>query len=398
MSDLPLSGIRVADFCHGWAGPYMTNLLADFGAEVIKIESKYGSSNARTPDPARGNYSLAEFHRNKLGTTLNMNMPEAVEIAKQLIKISDVVTENFSLRVMKKWGLDYEHVREINPGIIMASLQGLGQTGPHKDYVTWGPNLMPLTGMTYEWGFPDLPKPSGTKMAYPDFVAGVHGACAIVAALNYRSQTGKGQYIDLAQLEATAAMMPVVFLDYTANGRIQERNGNRSRDFAPQGCYRCQGEDEWCMISVTTQEQWESFCHLLGNPLWTQDERFSTMRGRIRHADELDERIEEWTQTQTPRAVMEKLQAAGIPAGIVHDARSLIDDPHLNARNSVIQIDHPGMGNVLHANVPMRLSKTPGTIERPAPEMGEHNDYVFRGLLGLSSKDIEELGKRGVFE
>ncbi|MBI4641472.1 MAG: CoA transferase [Candidatus Tectomicrobia bacterium] len=396
MTKLPLEGMRVTDFCHGWAGPYMTNLLADFGAEVIKIESSK-NPDARRQDPEllkkgiRGNFSLVEFSRNKKGITLNMKHHEAVELAKRLIKISDVVTENFSLRVMKSWGLDYENIKKIKPDIIMASLQGLGQTGPHREYLTWGPNLMPLMGMTYEWGFPDTPRPIGTKAAYPDFIAGSHGAVAIMAALHYRKRTGKGQYIDLAQLEATAACMPIVLLDYTVNGRIQERIGNRNRYFAPQGCYRCKGDDQWCVISIPTQEKWERFCQAIGNLLWTKDERFATILGRVKHADRLDQFIENWTINLTPQEVMQTLQEAGIAAGPVYDAIGVLHDPHLKERDFFVNLEHPDIGTVTHPNVPMKLSETPGALRMPIPRLGEHNDYVFGELLGLPKEEIERL-------
>ncbi|MBI2935573.1 MAG: CoA transferase, partial [Chloroflexi bacterium] len=257
-------GVRVVTFPTGVVGPCLTSLMADHGAEVIAIESTRAALRAGGTQRLQ-TASDAENNRNKKRVTINMKSPEGREIARRLVAVSDVVTENFSARVMASWGLDYPRMREIRSDIIMASLQAFGNTGPRRDYVSFGPILMSFSGMTYLWRDPEVERPgAGCQIAFPDYVAPSYGTLAILAALHYRAQTGKGQYIDLSQAEAAASMLCPAYLEWLINQREPQPQGNSSHWAAPHGCYRCKGDDRWCVISVRTQEEWVRFCQVVG--------------------------------------------------------------------------------------------------------------------------------------
>ena len=388
-----LEGVRIVDFSWVLAGPYATRILADFGAEVIKVQSKVtmeGDINAT------GYFNT--WNRNKLGITLNLNKPKGVEIAKRLIGISDVVVENFSPRVMANWGLDYEVLKEIKPDLIMVSLSGIGQTGPWRNYVAFGATIQALSGLTYLTTLPNYP-PIGLGYSYADHVAGLIATVAILEALEYRQESGEGQYIDLSELEAMLTLLGPAILNYTANGQVAIPVGNRPTYFstAPYGVYRCKGEDRWCAISVSTQEEWEAFSKALGSPEWTKEERFATLQARLKNVDELDRLIEEWTSKYSAEEVMSLLQASGVACGVIQDAHDLSQDPQLKARGFFVEAEHPLLGKVVFDASPIKLSQTPAQFERPAPLLGQDNDYVYRQLLGIGEQEMERYWKEGVF-
>jgi benzylsuccinate CoA-transferase BbsF subunit len=252
--------------------------------------------------------------------------------------------------------------------------------------------------LSYLWNHPGASKPVGSELFYPDYYAGIHGACAVLAALDYRRRTGQGQYIDAAQAEAAAALLGPYYLDSSVNGRDPEPIGNGTPYAAPHGCYRCAGDDSWCVIAVYTEEEWRRFCEALGDPPWTRDPEFSTGLSRIRHRAKLDRLVEDWTVRHDAYEVMEQLQRAGVAAGVVQDAAQLANDPHLKARGFIAQTEHPEMGRLLHGGMPLKLSLTPGSVRSHAPLLGEHNRYVLRDLLQLDDETIQRLEKSGVFE
>ncbi|MFQ5849658.1 MAG: CaiB/BaiF CoA transferase family protein [Candidatus Binatia bacterium] len=397
---LPLFGIRVADFTHMVAGPYGTLQLAYFGAEVIKLESTVRPDTWRIRE---GNEDIeqsrpfADHNRNKLSVTINLKSKEGRDLARRLIQISDVVVENFSASVMGRLGLDYESIKRVKPDIIMASLQGLGRTGPRKGYVTWGPSLMPYSGMTYLWNEPNAPIPVGSQTSYPDYIVSLHMAFAVMAALRYREKTGEGQHIDISQAEVTASLIGSALLDYLVNKRVSEPLGNHSLSRVPHGCYRCQGEDQWCVISVADDEEWSRFCRLIGDPSKADDPRFDTLQKRLKNREELDSYVQQWTLHLAPEEVMEKLQSVGISAGVVHNGARLANDRHLWSRGSIQIHEHPRQGKLNLPGVAMKLSDTPGMVVRHAPLLGQDNDYVFRHLLGLSEEEIQRLQEAGAF-
>jgi len=399
-----LDGIRVIDFTRVLAGPGAARMLADHGAEVIKIEVVTGEV-ARFVIPSKGfirGINLSGYYnninRNKLGTTLNLADPRGVELAKRLVAIADVVIENFSAGVMDRLGLGYEALKEVKSDIIMVSMPGFGQTGPYRTYASYGPTLQAVAGMTYLTAFPDH-EPAGFGYSYSDYTGGWPAQYAILAALHRRHKTGKGLFIDLSQMEALCALLGPSMLDYSVNKRAAQPTGNRlpHRSAAPHGAYRCQGEDRWCVISVFNENEWHAFCQAIGNPAWTKDEKFSTLLARTEHMDELDRLIEEWTTKRTAEEVMETLQRAGVAAGVVQNSRDLFEsDPQLKHYQFFKEMEHPVIGRVAYENVPFKLSETPGELRRPAPRLGEHNEYVFGELLNMSKEEIAKYMEEGV--
>jgi crotonobetainyl-CoA:carnitine CoA-transferase CaiB-like acyl-CoA transferase len=370
------------------------------GAEVIKVES------IQRLDVLRGSYAEAErggefwersplwtpINYDKLDVTLNLNHPKGVEIFKRLVKISDIVAENYTPRVMKNFGLDYPVLKEVNPRIIMISLPAHGMTGPWKDYPGFAQSIEQMSGIPQLTGYPDgLPKMSGADLSDP--IAGLNGMGAVLIALLYRQMTGKGQYIDLSQTEATTCMIGDAIVDYTMNKRCQPRRGNRHPFMAPHGFYRCKGDDLWVGIAVSSDEEWSQLCEVMGNPAWCKDEKFGDSLSRWHNQDELDKLIEEWTSQHDHYEVMNTLQKVGIAAGAVLTSAEFLSDPHLQERGTFQVVDRAVVGPHPYsvASAPMRLSKSVTAIRRPAPLLGEHNDYVLGEILGMSKEEIQNL-------
>lgn len=403
-----LAGIRVIDF--GWYGvsPAITRYLADFGATVIKIESTTAVDPTRTTGPYKNGQPGFErsgffsyLNRNKYSITLNLNHPKGPEVAKRLVAWADIVAENFTVRVLKKWGLSYEELIKVNPRIIMISCSAYGRTGPYRDYLGLGPAQLGATGMVYVTGWPDR-TPVGPGFPYLDWIASHFGAVAILSALDFRQRTGGGQYIDLSMIEMGIYGLETALLDYAVNGRIQNRAGNRLTigNFpvaAPHGVYPCQGHDRWCAIAVFTDDEWQSFCKVIGNPPWIRDAKFGSLLSRLENIEELDHLVEEWTINHQAEEVMYMMQTAGVAAGVVQSVRDLAQDPQLKHRQHSVLVDHPEVGFTPYEAPGYRLSKTPYEL-RPAPCLGQHNEYVHKELLGISDEEYEQLLNEGVFE
>jgi crotonobetainyl-CoA:carnitine CoA-transferase CaiB-like acyl-CoA transferase len=388
---LPLEGVRVVDLSRAWAGPYGTRYLADFGAEVIKVEtSQY------PPGREPGSPSYGEVNRNKRPITLNFQTPEGRDLLKRLVAVSDVVVENFSPRVMAKYALDYADLCEVRPDIIMVSLPGYGRSGPHGRFVSFGGPLMAYTGMSLLWGYADSPPDARVKVAQPDYISAATQALAVTAALHHRARTGQGQYIEIAQVEAAIASLEPAYLDYFANGTVAEPRGNRDPNAVPQGCYPCLGHEAWCVISCPTDAQWHALARLLEEERLIDDPAFKTAADRWARHDELDAIISARTRAWRPHQLMRQLQAVGVPAGVVQTAEDLWRDPQLRARHYTVMMEHPDLGMVEHPGMSVRLHATPGQIQRPVGRLGEANEAVFRGLLGLSPADIARLAAAGV--
>ena len=324
---MPLTGIRVLDLSRVWAGPYGTRYLADFGAEVIKVESSRFLER-RANDPA-----YAEINRNKRFITLNFQHPEGRELLKRLVAVSDVVVENFSPRVMRQYEIDYDHLRQVRPDLIMVSMPGFGQEGPHRDFVSYGGPLMAYTGMALLWGHAESPIDAHSKLPFPDYIAAATFALAVPVALQHRARTGQGQHIEIAQVEASATAMEVAFMDYFATGAVAAPVGNRDPNAVPQGCYPCLGDDAWCVISCMTDAQWHALALVIGGPELGDDPRYAAADDRWSRHDDLDGLIRSWTQAYTPQQVMHLLQAVGVPAGAVQSGEDLWRDVHLRARD-----------------------------------------------------------------
>ena len=403
---LPLSGIRIISFTNGIAGPYAGRLLCDFGAEVIVVETRKRLDTFRRPRLVlpKGSepdfdksWSWSEYNRGKMSISVDLKRDEGRELVKRLVRISDAAIDNFGARVLRGFGLDYWRLKEVRPDFIMVSMQGLGQSGPEHEYVLWGMNLMPLAGLTYEWGFTNIPTPTGSGGYPTDYLAGVSAALMLVAAIEHRDRTGEGQFVDMAQVENAATIMESIYMDCTINNRLQERRGNSSPYFAPHGVYRCKGDEKWCAIEVRNDDQWRRLCNAIGSPSWTKDSRFTTMLKRLQNVAALDSHIEEWTMQHTHIEVMQILQRAGVPAGAVFDGEDQANCPQLAHRKAFVPMDHPKMGMAHYPGVVMHLPKSPGIARRP-PLLGEHNDYVLNGILGLSTAEVNELVQAGVLE
>jgi len=385
-----LQNIRILDFTWVLAGPYATRLLADFGAEVIKVQPLMPEAQDRF---SRGYYNT--WNRNKLGITLNLNKPHGVALARRLVGISDAVVENFTPRVMANWGLDYPGLKRVKPDIIMLSMSTMGNTGPWRDYAGFGPTVQAFSGITYLTSFPGKP-PLGLGYSYADHIAGLMATLALLGALEYRHRTGDGQYIDVSQVEAMSGLLGSAILDYTVNGRRVEPVGNHSTQAAPHNVYRCRGDDRWCALAVFSDEEWQGFGRASGNPPWTEDRRFATLSGRLENADELNRLVEEWTREHTVEEVMARLQEQGIAAGVVQDASDLANDPQLRARGFFVELDHPELGKTIFDATPIKLSDTPARYSRAAPVLGQDNDYIYSELLGMSQDEVAELREQGV--
>jgi len=403
MSRLPLEGYRAVNLGTVWAAPVLGQFLSDFGAEVIKVESMRRLDGGRPYPSITGQkdidlgYTILNWDHSMLGITVDFSKPEGADLVKRLIAKSDVVIENFPPRVLPPYGLDYTHLREVKPDIIMISLPAAGQYGPLRDIVTYGPTLGGMAGVTSLLGYPDPEGPQACcETGYADPMAAVASAFYVLSALRHRQLTGEGQFIDMAQWEMLTALLGGgLVMEYAMNQRVMGFQANLSPWMAPHNNYRCKGDDKWVSIAVKTEEEWRSFCRAIGGPPWTKDERFADLPGRLRHREELDRHISEWTQNHTQYEVMDTLQRAGVAAMPVLDEEGRLADPHLASRQTYLKIDHPKFKGVTMYNLPWKLSRTPGRV-RPAPMLGQHNDYVFGELLGLSEEERARLAAEKV--
>ncbi len=403
-SPLPLQGIRVLDLTQVVAGPYATQVLADLGAEVIKIEShtRYdqirGRARLASEPGARGYNRSSNFNtlnRNKLGLCLNLNTASGKAVFKQLVAISDVVIENFSPRVMRNFGLEYPVLRGLNPGVIVASMPGFGSDGPYQNFISLGPGIDAMSGLQSLTGYPDGP-PLKSGGGYTDQTTGMNAVVAILAALQWRIRSGQGQRIEVAMREALTAMIGEFFVEYSLSGQLPARWGNRSPVFAPQGCYRCAGPDHWVVLSVRCDAEWQRLCTLIGEPGLTAEPRYQTLEGRKQRHDELDQILEAWTRRRTHLEAMAELQRAGLAAGAVLNPLELFADPHIAYRQYFEIGMHPEGGRTFYGHNGFRLERTPLRIRHPAPCFGEHTQSILKGLLGVPSDGIEQLYQDGV--
>jgi len=392
MKEGVLRGLRVLDLTRVVAGPFATRCLADFGAEVIKIQTEKTATGAEAN--VTGNFNA--WNRNKKGITLNLQHGEARELFCRLVAISSIVVENFTPRVMANWGLAYEKLRSVKPDIIMLSMSGLGQTGPGKDVVAYGPTLQSLGGLTYLTSF-SPEEPLGLGYSYADPIFGLYGAISILAALEHHDKTGEGGHIDLSGLEAVCSLIGTELLDGATNKRAVPPTGNYPdyNQDAPYGCYPCRGTDRWCVIALSREETWTSLCRIAGHPEWSTDERFSTPAQRHKNRQELDNLLSAWTRTMATEEVVQLLQEAGVPAGVVQDASDLASDPQLLARDFFMSLDHPLLGKITADAYPFRLPDCHPQEWNAAPLLGQDNDYVFSELLGVSSEEIARLKEKG---
>ncbi|HVO90306.1 MAG TPA: CoA transferase [Casimicrobiaceae bacterium] len=399
---LPLSGVRVVDFGHVWAGPYCAALLADLGADVIKVESAHRLDVHRRQGPyaeRRAGVNRSGVwnaqNRGKRSVTFNLSTERGRSLAKALAARADVVIENFAPGVMQRLGLDYASLAEVNPRLVMASLSAFGQQGPQRNYVGYGPSLDAWAGLdaltAYSGG-----EPNALGGVFPDTGSALHAAAAILAGLRRRERTGTGTYIDLSELEVSVLLVGDQVSRDLAGSRVQA-TGNGDGLHFPQGSYRCAGDDAWVALTVGDRASWEGLCRLLRREDWLRDAALATASGRRERIVEIDAAIAEWTRSRSPSDAMLALQRHGVPSGAAHHAQSLLSDPHLNARHFFVSLDHAEVG---HHPVygPIWLFDGTDTTLRAAPVLGADNDPVLREVLGLPAAEVESLtAERAVY-
>ena len=404
-----LEGVRVLDFSRIWAGPHATKLLADMGAEVIKVESIrawdphrmiVGSGNLpdgeRGDDPWNRSGWFNTLHMSKLGVTAEMRHPKGKAIIEELVSISDVVIENFRAGLMERRGLGYEVLRAIRPDVIMLSMPAFGSVGPWKDFIQYGIGQEQLGGISSMNGYrgEDAPVKSGVNFGDP--ISGAHAAGAILTALWRRRRTGQGCFIDVSQLESAIMTIGEHILGFQMNGRRPENRGNRHPVYAPHGAYQCRGEDEWITIAVADDDEWERMCEAMGMPQLATDPDYSDLLGRHRNHDALDAIIAQWTQDRSADDVMRLLQGAGVSATPVMTGEAIFNDPQYQERGLLEFVDHPSCGPYFMPGAAWKMSETPPGVRWHAPTLGEHNEQVYGELLGMDASAIAELDAEGV--
>jgi benzylsuccinate CoA-transferase BbsF subunit len=396
---LPLQGMKVLEWTLALTGPWSAKGFSDFGAEVIKIESTKFPDVTRITLPYKDNIPGPDraprfclSNTGKKSFTLDLKKPRGIEIFRKLVAWSDIVLQNQRPGAMKKMGLGYEELKKIKEDIILIDISIMGQEGPLVGKVGgWGSNSMAQSGQFYYYRHPGSDPMVAGFTATTDAISPMFIAMTGIAAMDYKLKTGRGQHIDICQLEPIVHYLDPYMLDYILNRRIPEPTGNRNSFFAPHNVYRCKGNDKWCVIAMENDDEWIAFCHVLGNPEWTKSSKFVNSTERKKNEDELDELISQWTMNQSPWDVMTKLQKVGVPAGIVQCAEDIVDnDPQVKERGFLPKITHPVIGEFKHAEWGFKLSKTPSNL-RTAPCLGEHNHYVCTKILGMSDDDFTDL-------
>jgi len=419
MSQLPLEGIRVTEITNAWAGPYATQLMGDWGAEVIRVESRYRSTRGLArPDPAfisprqavrlfsypdkdpgarpwnRSAFPNAHM-RNKLSVTMDLTRPEGREIFRKLIAVSDVFLENNVPVTMEQFDITWEKLSEINPRLIMVRMPGYGLSGPYKDFRGLGSHMEAIAGHTLIRSYPDTAPGQQSDVFPADAAGGAAAVFATILALLHRKKTGEGQLIEFATAENFMPLIGDIILDYTMNGRLFESMGNMDRSMAPHNVYQCAGDDRWVAIACRDDKDWEALCGVMGNPAWTGDPRFADSLSRFRNRDALDEHIRQWTVDKEDQWVMRTLQAAHVPAGALFDERDSYEDPQLNARGFFEEVRHEEAGRHLYPSFQWKMRHTPNSIRRAPAMLGEHNEYVYKTLLGYGDEDYSRLESEG---
>jgi len=400
----PFEGIRVFELGLYFAAPWCTRMLASFGAEVIRAET------TRAPDLVRvfmghdPGSMYADYGALKKHITLDVRRPKGGEIARELVKKSDVFITNLGKELIAPAGLEYSELKKLKPDIIMVWQPGFGLEGPYSTYRAFGGMLQSVTGMCEISGFPDgLPGGAGT--AFCDYPSSINAVMLISAALDQRRRTGEGTFIEIPLYEVGVASISVPLVDYMANGHVLSRQGNRHPFASPHGAYPCKGEDRWCVIAVFTDEEWRRFCEAVGRPEWREEPKFATLVDRLRNTDDLDRLIAEWTRNYTAEEVMERMEQARVAAGIVMKGEDLSEDSHLKERGFYLEAEYhappmtvgsPIKGKSVAMRVPMILSQTPPRFG-PVSRMGEDNEYVYGKMLGMSAEEIKQLTEEGVF-
>ena len=396
-----LQNIRVLDFSWAAAGPYASLLLGFMGAEILKVESR------RRPDLSRRGFyhksagldASSEFNDlnlNKRSISLNLTQPEAIDLVKRLIEHCDVVVENFRPGVMQRLGLDYETLRQLNPGLIMASASANGSVGPESAFAGYAGIFNALSGVGHLTGYADGP-PTEMRISM-DVRTGMSLCFAVLSALAAKRRSGQGQHIDLSAREAISCLTGHTLMHYTLNGESPQRQANQDDTLAPHGCYRCQGEDRWVTIAIGNEQEWQALCQVAEHPEWQHDPRFADAASRWQHREVLDALLNAWTQAYTPQDLTARLQQAGVAAYPTMDSAMLASSEHLRSRGVFRTVEHPHLGSQTVLGPPWRSNGVPPQPDRPAPLLGEHTAIVLRELLGMEEIELQRLADAGVLE
>ncbi len=404
---LALDGVRIVEMGQLIAVPHATKLLSDMGAQVIHIESCARPDNYRLQsfygNTVKGNFwdraaNYYEQNRNKLSLTLDLTDETCLNILKELISISDVFAENYTPRVMRNFGLEYDHLRKIRPDIIMVSSTGYGYFGPWSTYGAIGYSTESASGLASLTGYSDGP-PRLPEIPYADYAAAEHTAFAVMAALIHRTNTGEGQFIDVSQSETLTSTIPEAMMDFTVNGRTEERIGNAHPSISPHGCYPCACDDSWIAIVAETDIQWRSLCQVLQRDAWAKDSRFKDSVARVDNRTDLDAVISDATASWNANELMIRLQSAGVAAGAVLNGKQMLFDSHLKSRGFYEVVEHDeisGVPSLPYSSRPWKLSLTPGGSRSAGPTMGKHNTLVLGQYLGVTETAISEMEETGV--
>ena len=398
----PLEGMRIVSFDHVLAGPYGTTILAELGADVIKVESSKGGMDPfrffGTGEDPNLSPRFLEFNRNKRSFTVNLKHPKGKGVLHDLVAKADAVLDNYSVDVVERIGLGYRDLCAVKPDIINLRMPGLGTTGPKRHFSTVGVNITSFTGLTYLWNHPgNTNPPIGSQTVFPDYVSGVLCAIIIISGVLYRDRQKKGAFIDLAQSEATAFMIGASLMEAAASGKDPEPCGNASSWAAPHDCYPCAGEDRWCVIAAETDEQWAALAKILDDGI-DQDARFKTVESRLKYRNELNSIVAAWTREQDAFAVMDRLQKAGVPTGVVQTGEDLTNDPQLNERGFIVAVENPRLGRIVLPNFPLQFTNAKLTRRWQFPVLGRDTETVLRDVVGYSPEIIAAHKKDGVLE
>ncbi|MEI8190146.1 MAG: CoA transferase [candidate division NC10 bacterium] len=389
-----LEGVRVVDFSWVVAGPFCTKLLGLMGADVIKIES------ATKPQYKNRGSWFSVLNNSKKSCTINLSEDQGKALVKRLVAVSDVVVENFSTGVMDRLGLGYDALRSINANIIYVSSSGVGRTGPGKNYLAYGTLLQGLSGWTSLFSGPN-PHMEGMGIvpSWTDHITGLWEAFIIQAALLRKCRTGEGVYVDSSMLESTITVMGDVFLGVAATGKLPVAGRPSSYSSAvPHGIYACKESDSWIAISVELQSEWEGFCRTLGDPSWCHEEGMLTLADRQRNREQIDRRLGEWTSQLPAKEVFHRLQSAGVPAGPCYNIKDVVEDPQMQARGLYRRLPMDDGKEKMTTGIPWRdETEWKGELSK-APALGEHNEYVFLELLGMSKREYESYRSAGIIE
>lgn len=403
---LPLAGIRVTDFAQMAAGPAASKMLADYGAEVIMVESadyiEVGGGSRRSgpqgTTSVNGGWFHNKFNTNKLSITVNLRSPEGMGVLRRLISVSDIFIANRRPQVLERLGLTYDALRAMQPPLIYVTMPMMSHEGPRNFYSASSWQTQAMAGLNMISGFTDRPPTSPSPYSHPDVSCNpLHAATAILAALRHRRRTGQGQRIEVSQYESAICWTGTAVLQYTANGTLQDRSENRHRSAAPHDVFRCQGDDSWCAISVFSDVQWRALCEAIGRPELAGDPASATLLVRKAHEEDLRAIIELWTSQRMAEEVTERLQQLGVPCYRLNNLEQLLrGDPQLKERALWCEVEHPEFGTLLNEGWGFRLPKTPYAERRRAPLLGEHNAYVFGRIIGMSEDEIDAYSTAGV--